>query len=87
MKRLAMIFLVCVFSGIVMVTTAITVLSKIGAREIHREIQFDKGSKLTLESVNFPSSHYFYATYRVSGDTEIHRAYWRLKGNEVVIEK
>ncbi len=87
MKRLAMIFLVCVLSGAVLVTIAITVLSKIGAREIRREIQFDKGSELTLEAVNLSSSHYFYVTYGVSGDAEIHRAYWRLKGNDVVVEK
>jgi hypothetical protein len=87
MKRLAMIFLICVFSGVVLVTIAVTILSKRGAREIRREIQFDRGTELTLKAVNFSSSHYFYVTYGVSGDTEIHRAYWRLKGNEVVIEK
>lgn len=87
MKKRAMIFLVCVFSGVVLVTIAITVLSRIGVQEIRRQIQFDKGGELTLEAVNLSSSHYFYFTYRVSGDAEIHRAYWRLKGNEVVIEK
>jgi hypothetical protein len=87
MKKITMILLVCVFSGVVLVTISITILSRFGAREIRREIQFDKGGELTLEAVNLSLSHYCYFTYRVSGDAEIHLAYWRLKGNKVVIEK
>jgi hypothetical protein len=83
-KLIGMAFFILLLAGGILLVGVILV--GYGRMCIMRE-GWASGIKLNYVSI-YPSwSYYLYITYQIEGDSELNRAYWRLKGGQVDVEK
>jgi hypothetical protein len=76
-----------ILSVLVLFFIVVAGLVNYGSNRIKNELRFNENIKVSFEMINLSSSYYVYFTFKVSGDPELKRAYWRMKGNQVQVEK
>ncbi len=85
-STLLVLWILCGCSVVALIAASIVGVAKTARDQIIREYPFLAGATLTLEAVR-PSSFYITVEYKISGDPELRRADWRMKGDEVVVSK